>query len=74
MVYLVTVPPALFGQITATMTTYRLDFDDAYQYAARRQIDGELVRFDTDFDRSDVQRLTPAMVVARLLPPESPPV
>ncbi|MFQ3631334.1 hypothetical protein [Roseiflexus sp.] len=45
MVHLVTVPPALFGQITATMTTYRLDFDDTYQYVARRQIDGELVSF-----------------------------
>jgi hypothetical protein len=74
MVQLVTIPPTLFGQITATMTTHRLDFDDAYQYVALHQINGELVSFDTDFDRSDVQRLTPAMVVARLAPPEPPPV
>jgi len=72
-VHLVTVPPESFGLIVDAMTSHRLDFDDAYQYVATRLISGELVSFDADFDRSDLQRLTPATVLARLTASDTPP-
>jgi predicted nucleic acid-binding protein len=79
-VHLVTVPPESccvnvesFGLIVDAMTSHHLDFDDAYQYVATRLISGELVSFDADFDRSDLQRLTPATVLARLTASDTPP-
>jgi uncharacterized protein len=39
---------------------FGLDFDDAYQYAAARASGLQLVSFDTDFDRTDLPRKTPA--------------
>ena len=32
---------------------YRLDFDDAYQYAASARFKFQIVSFDSDFDRTD---------------------
>jgi predicted nucleic acid-binding protein len=72
-VHLVTVPPEWFGRIVDAMTSHHLDFDDAYQYVATRLIGGELVSFDADFDRSDLRRLTPATVLARLTASDTPP-
>lgn len=65
-VRLVTVPPESFRRIVHAMTDHQLDFDDAYQYVATHLLGGELVSFDADFDRSDLRRLTPAAVLARL--------
>lgn len=39
---------------------FNLDFDHAYQYAAARSLGLQLVSFDTDFDRTDLPRKTPA--------------
>jgi predicted nucleic acid-binding protein len=71
LVQLATVPPTDFAQITAAMAAHRLDFDDAYQYVATRRAGAELVSFDTDFDRTDLPRLTPADLLARLQPPSA---
>ncbi len=38
---------------------FHLDFDDGYQYQAIKSFQCELVSFDTDFDRTDIKRLTP---------------
>jgi len=72
MTRVVTVPPEAFEQITIAMDAQRLDFDDAYQYVAVLQSGAELVSFDTDFDRTNMRRLTPAEVLASLAPPEAP--
>ena len=69
-VQLVTVPPEAFEHITGAMEAHHLDFDDAYQYAAVRQSGADLVSFDTDFDRTDLRRLTPAEALAGLMSPE----
>ena len=45
-----------------------LDFDDAYQYAAADDRDLTIVSFDSDFDRTERGRKTPAQV---LQPPGS---
>ena len=41
------------------MALYHLDFDDAYQYTAADEHGLVLVSFDTDFDRTPLQRMTP---------------
>lgn len=41
---------------------YTLDFDDAYQYAVAQKHKLTIVSFDGDFDRTDVQRRTPAQI------------
>ena len=41
---------------------FGLDFDDAYQYVASSKYDLTLVRFDSDFDRAERGRQTPAEV------------
>jgi hypothetical protein len=70
-VQLLTVPPTSFDQIVDVLDAQRLDFDDAYQYVAAQLNATDLVSFDTDFDRTDLRRLTPAEVLASL-PPSIP--
>ena len=42
---------------------FRLDFDDAYQYVAAEKHNLTFVSFDSDFDRTDRGRKTPADVL-----------
>jgi predicted nucleic acid-binding protein len=61
-------------EIMSVRKRFRLDFDDAYQYVAAEKHDLTLVSFDTDFDRTDRGRKTPADIhdeppVARDRPP-----
>jgi uncharacterized protein len=44
---------------------FNLDFDDAYQYAAAARYNLILVSFDSDFDRTDSGRKTPAGILFR---------
>jgi predicted nucleic acid-binding protein len=46
--------------VVAASQQFNLDFDDAYQYVVARQFGLSLVSFDTDFDRTDLERSTPA--------------
>jgi predicted nucleic acid-binding protein len=55
--------------VTAAMQGQRLDFDDAYQYVLAKRHNLTFVSFDTDFDRTDLPRQTPAQVLAALPPP-----
>ncbi len=55
-----------FSQLTSleeTIARFRLDFDDAYQYAAAERYDLTMVSFDADFDRTERGRKTPADVL-----------
>ena len=63
-----TVQPGDFSTISAAMRSQRLDFDDAYQYIVAKRDNLTLVSFDTDFDHTDLQRQTPAQVLATLMP------
>jgi len=42
---------------------FDLDFDDAYQYAAAEKYDLVIMSFDSDFDRTERRRKTPAEVL-----------
>lgn len=41
---------------------YRLDFDDAYQYAASAKFNFQIVSFDSDFDRTHRGKTLPGQV------------
>ena len=41
------------ARVEEVSTTFRLDFDDAYQYVAAEKYNLALVSFDADFDRTD---------------------
>ena len=43
---------------------YNLDFDDAYQYALAEQFGLTIVSFDSDFDRTEKGRKSPAEIKA----------
>jgi uncharacterized protein len=47
-------------EIPAVRSKFRLDFDDAYQYLAAEKYGLILVSFDSDFDRTERGRKTPA--------------
>lgn len=51
--------PDYFSLITRAATKFRLDFDDAYQYAAGEHHGLDIVSFDTDFDRTEHGRKEP---------------
>jgi predicted nucleic acid-binding protein len=50
-------------KIIEAMEEYSLDFDDAYQYAAARKMNLEMVSFDIDFDQTPEKRILPGQVV-----------
>jgi len=43
---------------------FNLDFDDAYQYVAAEKYGLAIVSFDSDFDRTERKKETPAEVLA----------
>lgn len=57
-------PPTL-GDVVDLYERYRLDFDDAYQYAVAERHGYTLVSFDADFDGTPLGRRTPAQVLAQ---------
>ena len=68
-VSLLRISPGNTCAVTVAMQTQRLDFDDAYQYVLARRDNLIVVSFDTDFDRTDLPRRTPAQVLTALTPP-----
>jgi hypothetical protein len=63
---LIRVEPEETQHLIDTMRRFQLDFDDAYQYVAAEKYDLVVVSFDTDFDRTERKRKTPAEVLAGL--------
>ena len=49
--------------VDGAMTRYKLDFDDAYQYVAAGRPGTTFVSYDSDFDKTDLKRLTPSQAV-----------
>lgn len=54
------------SQILKIRQQHNLDFDDAYQYVAADKHGLSLISFDTDFDRTERGRSTPAQALAML--------
>ncbi|MBM3334734.1 type II toxin-antitoxin system VapC family toxin [Candidatus Sumerlaeota bacterium] len=51
-------------QVLVIGRQFRIDFDDSYQYVAAEKYGCALVSFDTDFDRTERGRKTPAGVLS----------
>jgi predicted nucleic acid-binding protein len=49
--------------LVSTAQRFKLDFDDAYHYAAAEKYNLEIVSFDTDFDGTERGRKTPDEIV-----------
>jgi predicted nucleic acid-binding protein len=52
-----------YFRIIEAMEEYSLDFDDAYQYAAARKVNLEMVSFDSDFDRTPEKKMLPDQII-----------
>ena len=63
---LLTVAPMDLRFVVEVMSTFTLDFDDAYQYVAAEQHDLMIVTFDSDFDQFPDRKLTPREVTQSL--------
>ena len=50
------------SEVVVVCGRLRLDFDDAYQYVAARNSGLRIVTFDSDFYRTDIERLLPSDV------------
>jgi hypothetical protein len=61
-VRLVGLQPDDMTSIIDAARKYRLDFDDAYQYATSAKFNFQIVSFDTDFDRTDRGKKLPGQV------------
>jgi len=57
---LATLPADRMVTVVDVARRFRLDFDDAYQYALARERGFTLVSFDRDFDRTEAGRRAPA--------------
>jgi len=58
--------PSDLHTVLDRMQTFKLDFDDAFQYLIAEREDLTIVSFDTDFDRTPRGRMTPSQVLAEL--------
>jgi predicted nucleic acid-binding protein len=61
---LVRLGQAEMQSIARAAQKFKLDFDDAYQYAAAERYDLAIVSFDGDFDRTERGRQTPEAILA----------
>ena len=50
-------------KVINAMSSFSLDFDDAYQYVAAQQSGATIISYDKDFDRTDISRKTPIDVL-----------
>jgi uncharacterized protein len=55
--------PLEMGEVINAAASFRLDFDDAYQYAVAERYGLEIVSFDGDFDRTAKGRVSPVTIV-----------
>ena len=63
-VVLIHLQPEDTESLVRTMERFNLDFDDAYQYVAAEKHDLTVITYDTDFDRTERGRKTPAELLS----------
>ncbi len=51
--------PFDFESLVEASRKFNLDFDDAYQYTLARKYGLRIVSYDSDFDATDIGRITP---------------
>ncbi len=65
-VHLIHLLPEDSIKIVQVSEKFNLDFDDAYQYTSAEKYNLILVSFDSDYDRTERGRKTPAQVLKEL--------
>ena len=60
---LLSVPVSDMDAVALVAERFDLDFDDAYQYTVAERRNLTVVSFDSDFDRTDRGRRTPAQIL-----------
>ena len=55
--------PQEMENVIASSQKFKLDFDDAYQYAIAERFNLTIVSFDADFDRTEIGGKTPAQII-----------
>ena len=55
--------PSEMEQVIEAAASFRLDFDDAYQYAVAERYELAIVSFDSDFDRTTQGRVQPGAII-----------
>jgi len=63
-VVLIHLEPVDTQRIVKVIEQFSLDFDDAYNYVAAEKYDLTIVSFDSDFNRTERGRKTPAEVLS----------
>ena len=61
-VSLIHLEPEDIKMIVKVVQKFNLDFDDAYQYIAAEKYGFTIISFDSDFDRTEKGRKTPAQL------------
>ena len=64
-VQLINVMPSNTTEVIKFIELFNLDFDDAYQYTAAEKYNLQIVSFDTDFDKTERGRKTPAQILSQ---------
>ena len=62
-VLFVNLQPEKTKDIVVVVKEYGLDFDDAYQIVASKELNASLVSYDSDFDKTNLKRVTPEEVI-----------
>lgn len=62
---LVRLKPPEIERVIIVAEQFNFDFDDAYQYVTAEKYRLTLVSFDTDFDRTERGRKTPAEIIEK---------
>ncbi|WP_258083698.1 type II toxin-antitoxin system VapC family toxin [Thermococcus thermotolerans] len=60
---LLRLPPLEFRGLVDVMKRFNLDFDDAYQYRLAELYNLKIVSFDSDFDGTELGRITPGQAL-----------
>ena len=60
---ILTLQPEDLCDIGNIIKDYKLDFDDAYQYLVENRHKMQLVSFDSDFDKTDINRVLPSEIL-----------
>ncbi len=61
---LLSLNPVDLHSVVQNIKSYNLDFDDAYQLTCANKYNLTLVSFDTDFDRSSIERKVPSELIS----------
>jgi predicted nucleic acid-binding protein len=59
--------PEDMTELVQAANRFKLDFDDAYQYVLVRRHNLDLISYDSDFNKTDLKKLTPedALILMR---------